>query len=199
MLPETNPFTYAPPAAVKEQKMAGYEVLVLDDESGFLHNLAWVLSRDGFQVTVESHDLPRHSSYPDLAGFDLIAGRVDSSFGYLMDLIGRFKKANPNGAAIVLSKDYDYTFPLEAFELKIDDYILMPGTLGEVRRRFIRCLNEVKLKYLAVLSNRTVSEVNRRAFKLLADANPLRINCMPKVKSPAASGLKTSNASRWLI
>lgn len=151
--------------------MAGYEVLILDDESGFLQDLAWVLSRDGFQVTVASPDFPRHCSHPEIANFDLIACRVVSPFDDLKNLFGRFKDLNPNGAVIVLSQDYDYTFPVEAFQLEIDDYILMPSSLYEVRRRLIACLNEIKLKYLSILSNRAVSEVNCRAFKLLTESS----------------------------
>jgi DNA-binding NarL/FixJ family response regulator len=178
--------------------MAGYEVLFLDDQSGFLHNLAWVLSRDGFQVTIESNDLPKHYSHPDIANFDLIAGRVISPFDNLKDLFDKFKKLNPDGAAIVLSKDYDYTFPVEAFQLKIDDYILMPGSLCEVRRRLIRCLNEVKLKYLTVLSNKRVCEVNRRAFKFLTDPDPLRSYFVPEAKTLLTGGPKIKNTLQWL-
>ncbi|MDI6854498.1 MAG: response regulator [Deltaproteobacteria bacterium] len=167
--------------------MAGYEVLILDDESRFLQELAWALSRDGFQVTIASPDFPRQYPHPEIANFDLIAGRVVSPFDDLKNLFDEFKSLNPNGAVIVLSRDYDYAFPVEAFQLKIDDYILMPGSLYEVRRRIITCLNEIKMKYLSILSNRPVSEMNCRAFKLLTES-AFKSYFLPEMRTPRTRG-----------
>ena len=51
------------------------------------------------------------------------------------------KKINPLTKIMLITNRLDLTFPLEAYDIEIDDYIIMPVSAGEFWRRVENCLD----------------------------------------------------------
>ena len=52
-----------------------------------------------------------------------------------LDVLKRAKKLNPEVSIMVVSADGNAAFPLEAYQIEVDDYLLLPITPGELVRR----------------------------------------------------------------
>ena len=51
------------------------------------------------------------------------------------------KKINPLTKIMLITNRLDLTFPLEAYDIEIDDYIIMPVSAGEFWGRVGNCLD----------------------------------------------------------
>lgn len=122
--------------------MSDHEILLLGDGSHLFRTIGWVLEYKGYRV--------RAAASPEAAlealvkkNFDLVIAKLAGEVSDGLDVLKRAKKLNPEVKVMVVSGNQETVFPLEAYQLEIDDYILMPISPGELWRRVNRCLERV--------------------------------------------------------
>jgi signal transduction histidine kinase len=119
--------------------MARYDILLIGDGTNLLKTIGWVLDYKGFAVKV--------TASPEAAlealvkkNYDLVIARLSSDDRESVDILKRAKRFNPEVKLMVVGRDHETVFPLEAYELEIDDYLLMPVSPPELWRRVSHCL-----------------------------------------------------------
>jgi signal transduction histidine kinase len=119
--------------------MTPQQILLLGDGSHLFRTIGWVLEYKGFRV--------KAAASPEAAiealvkkNFDLVIARVTMGEGDGIEVLKRAKKFNPRVKVMVVSGNHDLTFPREAYEIEVDDYLLMPISPLELWRRVSNCL-----------------------------------------------------------
>jgi signal transduction histidine kinase len=122
--------------------MAEYEILLLGDGSHLFRTIGWVLEYKGYRV--------RAAASPEAAiealvkkNFDLVIARLTTEVSDSLDVLKRAKKLNANVKVMVVSGNHDLIFPLEAYQIDIDNYVLMPVSPAELWRRVSQCLEQL--------------------------------------------------------
>ena len=121
--------------------MASYDILLIGDGTNLLKTIGWVLDYKGFAVKV--------TASPEAAleamvkkNYDLVIARLSADDMESLDMLKRARRLNPEVKIMAVSGHNATIFPLEAYELDIDDYILMPVSPPELWRRVSRCLED---------------------------------------------------------
>ena len=121
--------------------MARHDILLIGDGTNLLKTIAWVLDYKGFPVKV--------AASPEAAlealvkkNYDLVIAKLTSGDRESLDILKRAKRLNPEVKIMVVSGNNDAIFPLEAFQVEVDDYLLMPVSPPELWRRVSRCLED---------------------------------------------------------
>lgn len=147
--------------------MATFEILMLDDGSSLFRTLAWVLDYKGYGVAT--------ASTPEAAleclvtkNYDLFIAKLTLDPEGSMDVVKRAKKLNPETRIMVVGGDDQVVFPLEAYRLKIDDYILMPCTPAALWRRVANCLGSLEAKRPESDSQVRLAAINEQVLNKLA-------------------------------
>jgi PleD family two-component response regulator len=119
--------------------MSAYQILLLGDGSHSFRNMVWVLEDRGFSVKALGN--------PEAAlealvkkNYDLIIAKLSWEARDNLEVLRRAKKANPLTKVMLITDRLDLVFPLEAYHIDIDDYIIMPVSASEFRRRVGNCL-----------------------------------------------------------
>ena len=105
--------------------MANYDILLIGDDTNLLKTLGWVLDYKGFAVKL---------TYPEAAvealvknHYDLVIAQFSLGDRESRDILQRAKRLNPEVKIMAVSGNSDATFSLEAYQIEVDDYLLMPG------------------------------------------------------------------------
>jgi signal transduction histidine kinase len=121
--------------------MAKYDILLIGDGTNLLNTIGWVLEYKGFAVKM--------TAGPEAAlealvkkNYDLVVARVTANDMDGLDILKRARRLNPEVKVMVVSGNNDAIFPLEAFQIEVDDYLLMPVSPPELWRRVSRCLED---------------------------------------------------------
>ena len=121
--------------------MAKHDILLIGDGTNLLKTIGWVLDYKGFAVKV--------AASPEAAlealvkkNYDLVIAKLSTSDRESLDILTRAKRLNPEVKIMVVSGNNDAIFPLEAFQVEVDDYLLMPVSPPELWRRVNRCLED---------------------------------------------------------
>jgi DNA-binding response OmpR family regulator len=121
--------------------MAKYDILLIGDGTNLLKTIGWVLDYKGFAVKV--------AASPEAAlealvkkNYDLVIARLTTSDRDSLDILKRAKQFNPEVKTMIVSGNSDAIFPLEAYQVEVDDYLLMPVSPAELWRRVNRCLED---------------------------------------------------------
>ena len=121
--------------------MAKYEILLIGDGTNLLKTIGWVLDYKGFAVKV--------TASPEAAlealvkkNYDLVIAKLTTDDRESLDILQRARRLNPEVKLMVVSGNNDAIFPLEAYELDVDDYLLMPVSPTELWRRVSHCLED---------------------------------------------------------
>jgi DNA-binding NarL/FixJ family response regulator len=121
--------------------MAKYDILLIGDGTNLLKTIAWVLDYKGFAVKV--------TASPEAAleamvrkNYDLVVARLTTDDRESLDILKRARGLNPEVKIMVVSGNNQAIFPLEAYELEIDDYLLLPASPAELWRRVSYCLED---------------------------------------------------------
>lgn len=146
--------------------MADYEILLLDDGSPVFRTLAWVLAYKGHQVTRATAPQVFQETL-QARDFDLIIAQLTSDRADELEVLKKAKKLNPQVLVMVLSGDHQMAFPLEAYAMEIDDYVLMPCPQAGLWRRVAACLERLASRRLEVSSNQALTKTNERVLKKL--------------------------------
>ena len=149
--------------------MAKYEILLLGDGSHLFRTMAWVLEYKGFAV--------RTAIGPETAlealvkkNYDLVIAKLSMAEADGVDLLKRARRLNPEVKIMVVSGNHEVTFPREAYEIEVDDYILMPISPTELWRRVNQCLESLEIVDLVparLNPVKTTAEVNERVLDRL--------------------------------
>jgi two-component system sensor histidine kinase/response regulator len=148
--------------------MTKFEILLLGDGSHLFRTIGWVLEYKGFAV--------RACGSPEAAlealvkkNYDLVLAKLSLEELDNLDVLKRAKRLNPEVKVMVVSGNHELTFPLEAYQIEIDDYILMPVSPTELWRRVNNCLESLEVVDLipAQASATSANAVNERVLNRL--------------------------------
>jgi two-component system sensor histidine kinase/response regulator len=121
--------------------MAQYDILLIGDGTDLLKTIGWVLDYKGFAVKV--------TASPEAAlealvkkNYELVIAKLTADDLESLDILKRARRLNPGVKIMVVSGNNDAIFPLEAYQVEVDDYLLMPVSPPELWRRVSRCLEE---------------------------------------------------------
>jgi signal transduction histidine kinase len=121
--------------------MAKHDILLIGDGTNLLKTIGWVLDYKGFVVRV--------TASPEAAlealvkkNYDLVIAKLTTADRESLDILKRAKRLNPEVKIMVVSDKSDGIFPLEAFQVEADDYLLMPVSPPELWRRVSHCLED---------------------------------------------------------
>jgi K+-sensing histidine kinase KdpD len=148
--------------------MAKCEILLLGDGSHLFRAIGWALEYKGFAVMA--------AGSPEAAlealvrkNYDLILAKLSMEELDNLEVLKRAKRLNPEVKVMVVSGNHEATFPLEAYQLEIDDYLLMPVSPTELWRRVNHCLESLELVSLtpATTLASSVADINERVLNRL--------------------------------
>jgi DNA-binding NtrC family response regulator len=118
--------------------MAQFDILLISDGTNLLQTIGWVLEYKGFAV--------KTTTSPEDAlealvrkNYDLVVAKLTTDDLEGLDILKRAKRLNPEVKVMVVSGNHDNIFPLEAYDIEVDDYLLMPLSPPELWRRVSRC------------------------------------------------------------
>ena len=133
--------------------MAKYEILLLGDGSHLFRTIAWVLEYKGYSV--------RAAASPEAAlealvkkNYDLVIAKLSMTELDGVEVLKRAKRLNPEVKIMVVSGNHEVTFPPEAYQIEVDDYILMPVNPTELWRRVSHCLESLEIVDLVPVERR---------------------------------------------
>jgi DNA-binding response OmpR family regulator len=139
--------------------MAKYDILLIGDGTNLLKTIGWVLDYKGFAVKV--------TASPEAAlealvkkNYDLVIAKLTTADRESLDILPRARRLNPEVKVMVVSGNNDAIFPLEAYELEVDDYLLMPVSPPELWRRVNRCLEDREVMDLQPVRSSAASSVS---------------------------------------
>ncbi len=119
--------------------MSLYQILLLGDDSHFFRTMVWMLEDRGFSVKLLGN--PEAALEALLKkNYDLIIAKLSWEARDNLEILRLAKKANPLTKVMVITDRLDLAFPFEAYQIDIDDYIIMPVSSSEFRRRVRNCL-----------------------------------------------------------
>jgi two-component system response regulator YesN len=75
--------------------------------------------------------------------FDLIVAKLRMEDFQSLDVLKRARKLNPEVRIMVVSADCNVIFPLEAFQIEVDDYLLLPINPNKLISRVDQCLEKL--------------------------------------------------------
>ena len=124
--------------------MTKHDILLIGDDPDLLKTIGWVLDYKGFAVKV--------TSSPEAAlealvkkNYDLVIAKLTTADRESLEILMRAKRLNPEVKIMVVSGNDDAIFPLEAYQIEVDDYLLMPVNPTELWRRVSHCLEDWEL------------------------------------------------------
>ncbi|MFZ5452888.1 MAG: response regulator [Thermodesulfobacteriota bacterium] len=144
--------------------LTGYSVLILADDSQPYRNLGWVLAHKGCRVLRVESDATRWVAL-SLRKFDLILARINHEGGQELAFLQQVQGRHPQIKVILCSQVGETAFPLEAYQLEVDDYLLMPCRLVELWRRVLACLKRIPGKSGGLAAGNCHAPLNRGVFE----------------------------------
>jgi signal transduction histidine kinase len=122
-----------------------------------------------------------------------VIARLTQKDPQALEVLRRARKLNPQVKIMVIKGNHDQTFPLEAFELEVDDYLLMPVSPVELRRRVNACLGQVKARAPKASQAARITEINERVLNRLM----LMFHDIRGAMVSTAAGLKLVNRGSY--
>ena len=120
--------------------MAKADILLLDDGSHPFRTMGWVLEYKGFAIkALRSSEAALEALVKK--NYDLIIAKLSRKAKDNLTVLRQAKKINPLTKIMLITDRLDLAFPLEAYAIDIDDYLIMPISAGEFWRRIENCLD----------------------------------------------------------
>jgi two-component system, sensor histidine kinase and response regulator len=142
--------------------MAKHDILLVGDGTNLFRTIGWVLQYRGFAV--------KATASPEAAlealvkkNYDLVIGKLTADNREVLDILERAKRFNPEVKVMVISANGEALFPMEAYEVEVDDYILMPVSPTELWRRVNQCLEDKEVVELQPLQLSAESDWEHQA------------------------------------
>ena len=102
--------------------------------------MGWVLEYRGFSIkAVRGSEATLEALVKK--NYDLIIAKFSRWEKDNLTVLRQAKKINPLTKIMLITNRLDLAFPLEAYDIDIDDYIIMPISAGEFWRRVENCLD----------------------------------------------------------
>ncbi|MFA5110255.1 MAG: hybrid sensor histidine kinase/response regulator [Desulfobaccales bacterium] len=168
--------------------MARYDILLISDGTNLLRTIGWVLEYKGFTVkTTASPEAALEALV--IKNYDLVIAKLTTGNLDGLDILKRAKRLNPEVKVVVISGNNEMIFPIEAYEVEVDDYILMPVSPTELWRRVNQCL-----------AGREVVDLEpvRVPAEMAVDGNPARPQMMLMLHDIRNSMVSTAAALKLL-
>ncbi len=124
--------------------MDGLKILVLGDEKYLFRTLCWVLEYKGCDVRL-AHRPEAALAFLIEQDFDFIIAKLHMEDLPCLDVLHRAQRLNQKMRIIVISPDVNAGFPLEAYRIEVDDYLLLPIRPRELVRQVCRCLGKGRI------------------------------------------------------
>lgn len=113
------------------------DILIVNDGSTFLKTIGLILADKGHRTCVTDSPIEALAELTKKY-FRLVIVKLPEKTADSPALLNAVKDLNPEARLIILGEDA--RFPVEAFQLAVDDYILLPCRPVEVWRRITSCL-----------------------------------------------------------
>lgn len=149
--------------------MAKFEILLVGDGSHLFRTIAWVLEYKGYAV--------KAAASPEAAlealvkkNYDLVIAKLTLSELDGVDVLKRAKRLNPAVKIMVVSGQHEVALPWEAYQIEVDDYILMPVSPTELWRRVSHCLEGLEIVDLVpgkIEQTQGIADLNERVLDRL--------------------------------
>ncbi len=138
--------------------MAKAEILLWGNGSRAFQTVAWVLEYKGFSIkAVRGAEAALEAVVKK--NFDLIITKVARHDKDSLTALKQAKKINPLTKIILITDSLDLVFPLEAYTIGVDDYLIMPVSAGEFWQRVENCLEGAVIDLVPEASvGKTVAE-----------------------------------------
>jgi YesN/AraC family two-component response regulator len=135
----------APVAALRQDQMEKYKILLVDDDPFILEGIGADLESQGFNLTEASSgdqalELLSETNF-DLVITDLVMENVD---GLLV--LKKAKAINPDTMVIILTGYGNMSSAIEALRHEADDYLLKPCESAEMLHRIHQCQEKAALR-----------------------------------------------------
>lgn len=117
------------------------DILIVNDGSPFLKTIGLILAQKGHRTCVTNSPLEALAELTQKY-FRLVIVKLQGKTTGSPALLNSVKDLNPDARLIILGEDA--CFPVEAFKLAVDDYILLPCRPVEVWRRITSCLKALR-------------------------------------------------------
>lgn len=119
--------------------MAKSEIIFLDDGSHPFRTMGWVLEYMGFSIkALRSSEAALEALVKK--NYALIIAKLSRDEKDNLAVLRQTHKINPLTKVMLVTNRLDLAFPLEAYDLDISDYIIMPISAKEFWRRVQTCL-----------------------------------------------------------
>jgi DNA-binding response OmpR family regulator len=114
---------------------------LIGGDTDLLKTIGWVLDYKGFGVKVTASPEAAMAALVK-KNYDLIIAKLTTADMESLEILKRAKRLNPDVKIMVVSGNGDAVFPLEVYQLEVDDYLLMPVNPTEFWRRVSHCLED---------------------------------------------------------
>jgi PleD family two-component response regulator len=161
---EQNPFPDNP--NLEGKLMAKAEILLLGDSSHSFQTMGWVLEYKGFAIEALRGTEAALEALVKKT-YDLIIAKLSREEKDNLTILKQARKINPASKIMLITDRLDLAFPLEAYDLEVDDYIIMPVTAGEFWRRVENCLEGCVIDLIPQTASQPISEVPERRYRPL--------------------------------
>lgn len=122
--------------------------------------MGWVLEYQGFSIkAVRGPEAALEALVKK--NYDLIIAKISISEKDSFTALRLARKINPLTKIMLITDRLDLALPVEAYEINVDDYIIMPISAGEFWRRVENCLGGPVINLTPVNSiSQSVSKEN---------------------------------------
>ena len=120
--------------------MARFDILLLGDGSQPFRTMGWVLEYRGFSLKAVG-DPEAALEAMVKKNYDLIIAKVSKNEKDSFTALRLARKINPLTKIMLIADRLAVALPLEAYEINVDDYLIMPISAGEFWRRVENCLS----------------------------------------------------------
>jgi len=126
--------------------MGTEKIILVNDGSPILQTIGEALESKGCSASVTD---TAEDALEELSTrfFDLVIMKVNREQTDRLAVLNVVEELNPESRLIIVSEDA--CLPMEAYQIEVDDYILMPCRSAELWRRISNCLKTVKGERLA--------------------------------------------------
>jgi DNA-binding response OmpR family regulator len=121
--------------------MSKHDILLIGGDPDLLKTIGWVLDYKGFEVRVTTSPEAAMAALVK-KNYDLVIAKLTAADMESLEILKRAKRLNPDVKIMVVSGNDDAVFPLEVYQLEVDDYLLMPVNPTELWRRVSHCLED---------------------------------------------------------
>lgn len=141
------------------------DILIVNDGSPFLKTIGLLLADKGHRTSVTNRP---SEALGELARkyFRLVIVKVQAKTADSLALLKAVKDLNPKARLIILGEDA--CLPVEAFQIAVKDYILLPCRPVEVWRRITSCLKAPRGAAVPEAVQGKLDAINRRGLTKLS-------------------------------